>query len=81
MNNTAAATFTAADVAEFGEMIRHFLPAGMTLEAAMHVAAHEAQADAEQRFRRFFYGDVAYKRALLGALGGTYDEFRAEAAA
>lgn len=82
MNETQGTpAFTTADVAQFAELICHHLPAGMTPEAAMFVAAHEAKVDADLRFRRFFYGDVAYKRALLGALGGTYDEFRAEAAA
>ena len=72
--------FTPQDVATLAELVRPFLPAGMTPETAVGVAVHEARADDESRFQRVFYGDVKYSRALRGALAGTYDEFRAEAA-
>lgn len=77
---TAATTFTPEQVAEFGEMIRPFLPHGMTPEASVAVAVDEARASEAEFFTRFFGGDYRFKRAVLGALGGTYDEFRAEVA-
>lgn len=78
---TTQPTWTEADLSAAAEMIRPFLPSGMTPATAVGVAMHEAMADSERRMRRFFYGDAAYRRALVGALAGTYDEFRAEAVA
>ena len=75
-----SATFTPEQVAELGEMIRPFLPQGMTPEAAVAVAVDEVRASEAEFVARFFGGDYRFKRAVLGTLAATCDEFRAEAA-
>lgn len=71
MNTTQ--TFTTADVAALAELIRPHLSDDWSLEAAVALAE---QTEREAFERRIFNTDL-----LAGALSGTYDEFRAEAAA
>ena len=70
---TTKPAFTAADVAALAELVRPHLSADWNLECAVALAEQTEKAAFE---RRIFHTDL-----LAGALSGTFDEFRAEAAA
>jgi hypothetical protein len=65
--------FTAEDVAALAALVMPHLSSDWNLEAAVALAE---QTEREAFERRIFNTDL-----LAGALAGTYDEFRAEAAA
>ncbi len=83
-------TFTAAQVAELGEMVRPFLAGEPTMESvtAAAEAARSSWDDFAGRALATPHIPESGPRALhatfaglLEHLGGTYDEFRAEGAA
>lgn len=75
-------TFTAADIAAFAEIIRpafdRIAQDGLSQTEQVKAAALIAQRDTDRDFSRRLTSR-SFQGYAAGVLGGTYDEFRAEA--